>query len=89
MVIWVLLIASFIAGFFIRLKVASTALGCLGVLALPLAMIACVALTHAFTRLSSTSALDWFFAPLWPAIGAMAGFLVAWLKSAMRRQPAD
>lgn len=85
MVIWVLLVASFVAGFAIRLKVQSASLGCLVLLAFPLAMIAYVAIVHAATRLSSTSALDWFFAPLWPAIGAIAGFSVSWLSQAMRR----
>ena len=84
-VIWALLAAGFIAGFIVRLKVSGTAMGCLALLAVPAAMIGYIAIVHSYTRLNSTSALDWFFAPLWPSLGAVVGFSVAWARQVAKR----
>lgn len=73
-----LLIAGAFAGLVIRLAVPSSKLGCAALWIVPVAMLAYV---YAWQRahpesLRSTSDLDFIFAPLWPSLGAMVGFVV-------------
>lgn len=56
----------------------SSRIGCLVLLAVPIGMIAYIQLwqnAHP-ENLASTSGLDFLFGPLWPSLGAFAGFAV-------------
>lgn len=55
--------------------------GCFALLIVPVAMIAYVSLSQSLhpEDMRSTSALAYLFAPLWPSVGAIVGFMVGGL----------
>lgn len=65
------------AGLLVGILVARTGLGCLILCAIPVAMIVYVSWWQGQNpdSLNSTSALAFVFEPLWPSLGALAGFL--------------
>ena len=78
-----------IAGLIVGVSVARPKFGCLILLAVPLAMIAHTILWQRAhpENLRSTSGLDFIFGPLWPSLGAIAGFMVGvWLRSMFDRR---
>lgn len=74
----------FAAGLLIGRLVGRPRLGCLILFAVPVAMIAYISWWQGEhpENLRSTSALDFFFGPLWPSLGALGGFYMSkWLRS--------
>ena len=74
------LVAGLLVGLFIR----KPKLGCLVLLAVPVAMICFISWWQGANpnNLRSTSALDFFFGPLWPSLGAIAGYYAGrWCRS--------
>jgi hypothetical protein len=78
MSIELLLLCGFVPGLIVGVVVRKPWLGCLIMLAVPAAMIAYVAWWQSRNPdlLRSTSALDFVFAPLWPSLGALAGYIL-------------
>ena len=76
-----LALCGLVVGLLVGVVVRKPALGCLIMLAVPAAMIAWVAWWQSQNpdQLRSTSALDFVFAPLWPSLGALAGYIAAQL----------
>lgn len=77
MIIW-MVIGGFVAGLLAALAVARTGMGCALLLLVPVAMIALVLVDQNLhpEDQNSTSALAFIFAPFWPSIGAIGGFLL-------------
>ena len=72
------------AGLLVGLAVQRPKLGCLVLLAVPVAMIFYISWWQGEhpENLRSTSALDFMFGPLWPSLGAIAGYYAGrWLRS--------
>lgn len=64
-------------------------LGCLVLLAVPVAMIAYISWWQGEhpENLRSTSALDFVFGPLWPSLGAIGGYFTGkWLRSLLDKR---
>ncbi len=83
------LAVGFAAGLIIGFLITTQKLGCVVLLAVPIAMIAFVSWWQGQhpESLRSTSALDFVFGPLWPSLGAIAGFYVGrWGRSRLSRQ---
>ena len=77
MTIEMMLIGGFVAGLLVALAVARSGVGCALLLVVPIAMIVLVLddqNMHPESQ-SSTSALAFIFAPLWPSLGAIGGFI--------------
>ena len=76
-----LVFCGFVAGLLVGITVGRPALGCLIMLAIPAAMIACIAWWQSQNPdlLRSTSALDFVFGPLWPSLGGICGFIIGQL----------
>jgi hypothetical protein len=85
MTIEALLVYGFIVGFAVGFAVADRKLGCVVLLAVPVAMIAYVSWWQGQNpdKIRSTSGLDFVFGPLWPSLGAIGGIFLAW---AFRKQ---
>ena len=68
-----------IAGFAIGYLVKRHAAGCAALALVPLAMFGYIWFWQSQhpENLRSTSALDFVFGPLWPSLGALAGFYIA------------
>lgn len=86
-----LLLCGAIAGALIGIVIPRHRVGCLVLLIVPIAMIVYVSLWQAAhpENIRSTSALDFFFGPLWPSVGAVVGFYImlafkAWLAGRHR-----
>lgn len=63
--------------------------GCVDLLAVPIAMIAFVSWWQGQhpENLRSTSALDFMFGPLWPSLGAIGGYYIGiWLRNRFARR---
>lgn len=93
MTIDLLLLYGTIAGLIVGVIIPRQRFGCVTLLIVPVAMIVYVSRWQAAhpDDLRSTSGLDFIFGPLWPSVGALAGFyaaraLRAWL---MRRDRDD
>lgn len=73
-----LIFCGLVAGLLVGITVRKPAVGCLTMLAVPVAMVAYIAWWQSQNpeHLRSTSALDFVFGPLWPSLGAVAGFIV-------------
>ena len=74
------LAAGLLVGWFIRKPM----VGCLVLLAVPVAMICLISWWQGDNpdNLRSTSGLDFFFGPLWPSLGAIAGYYAGrWCRS--------
>ncbi len=71
-------IIGLVVGLFICIFLPRPKVGCLALLAVPLAMIVYIGLWQALhpENIRSTSALDFVFGPLWPSLGAIAGYLI-------------
>lgn len=76
MTIGIMLIAGGLAGLMIGRLAVSEKAGCALLFVIPLSTIVFVAISQALRAeiLRSTSALEYFFYPLWPSIGAILGF---------------
>lgn len=76
MTIWLMLIAGGLAGLLIGRLAGSEKAGCGLLCIIPLSMVIYVAISQALRpeSLGSTSALEYFFDPLWPSVGAILGF---------------
>jgi hypothetical protein len=76
-----LIFCGFVAGLLVALTVRKRAVGCLIMLAVPVAMIAYVAWWQSQNpdQLRSTSALEFVFGPLWPSLGGIVGFIIGQL----------
>ena len=81
MSIELLIFLGFVAGLLVGVTARKPAVGCLIMLAVPVAMIAYVAWWQSQNpdQLRSTSALDFVFGPLWPSLGALGGFILGQL----------
>jgi hypothetical protein len=63
-------------------------LGCIALLAVPVAMIVFISWWQGEhpENLRSTSALDFVFGPLWPSLGAIGGYFAGmWLRSLLEK----
>ena len=79
----------FAAGLIIGAVIARPKLGCLVLLIVPIAMFAYVAWWQSQNpdKLRSTSSLQFVFGPLWPSLGALAGYYAGpWLRSIVQRR---
>ena len=78
MTIQAMMYFGFVAGLIVGIVVAKPKLGCLTLLAIPIAMIVYIGWWQSQNpdMLRSTSALDFMFGPLWPSLGAIGGFSV-------------
>ncbi len=78
MTIEFLLFWGFVAGLIVGALMAKPQLGCLILLAVPVAMIAYISWWQGENpgKLRSTSGLDFLFGPLWPSLGAIGGLFV-------------
>jgi len=86
MTINMLLLCGAIAGAIIGIVIPRHRVGCLALLLVPIAMVVYVSRWQAAhpENIRSTSGLDFLFMPLWPSLGAVAGFYIvmafrAWL----------
>ena len=73
-----------LAGLLLGMAVPKQKIGCLILLAVPIAMFFYVGWWQSEhpENLRSTSAVDFLFGPLWPSLGALAGFYAGrWLRS--------
>ncbi|WCT74102.1 hypothetical protein PQ455_02400 [Sphingomonas naphthae] len=79
MTINMLLICGGIIGLICGFVIARQRFGCIALLVVPIAMIVYVRLWQEAhpENLRSTSGLDFVFGPLWPSLGAIAGFYAA------------
>lgn len=78
-----------VAGLFVGMLVPRPKVGCFILLAVPVAMIFFISGWQAEhpENLRSTSALDSFFGPLWPSIGAVGGYFAGmWLRNLWGRR---
>jgi hypothetical protein len=77
MTIELLLVCGFVFGLLVGIAVARPGLGCLILVAVPVAMIVYIYGWQSENpdKLRSTSALDFIFGPLWPSLGAIGGLL--------------
>lgn len=93
MTIQALLILGAIIGFVAAVLFANPRLGCVSLWIIPITMVATVIVDQRLhpESVRSTSALDFMFAPLWPSLGAIAGFLAGRLTRSFiakaRRHP--
>lgn len=71
-----LLAIGFVAGLLVGVAVARPKLGCLILLVVPVAMVAYVSWWQGQhpENIRSTSGLDFLLGPLWPSLGAAAGY---------------
>ena len=72
------------AGLLIGLVLPRSKIGCVVLLAVPVAMILFISWWQGEhpENLRSTSALDFVFGPLWPSLGAVGGYFAGmWLRS--------
>lgn len=71
-----LLIAGAIVGLLAGVLIHKARLGCASLWVVPVAMIVVVIIDQRLhpENVRSTSALDFVFAPLWPSLGALAGY---------------
>ncbi|MEW4449713.1 hypothetical protein [Qipengyuania sp. JC766] len=72
------------AGLLVGLLIRKPKLGCLILLAVPVAMICFISWWQGENpeNLRSTSGLDFFFGALWPSLGAIAGYYAGrWFRS--------
>lgn len=79
-----LLVCGFVVGLLIGIVLPHPKVGCVGLLAVPIAMFAYIWWWQGEhpENLRSTSALDFVFGPLWPSLGAIAGYILGmWLRS--------
>lgn len=78
MTIETMLIVGFLAGLVVGAALANPKVGCAVLLLVPVAMIIYIGVWQSQhpESLRSTSGLDFIFGPLWPSIGAVAGFVV-------------
>jgi len=76
-----LLIGGALFGILTGLLIPQLKVGCTALLIVPVAMIGYLALWQSLhpANIRSTSALDFLFGPLWPSLGALAGFPVGGL----------
>ena len=72
-----LLVCGFVAGLLIGIVLPHPKIGCMGLLAVPVAMFAYIWWWQGQNpdKLRSTSGLDFVFGPLWPSLGAIGGYL--------------
>ena len=79
MTIEAMLIVGFVAGLLIGIVLASPKVGCAALLLVPITTIVYIGVWQSQhpENIRSTSALDFVFGPLWPGIGAVAGFVAA------------
>ncbi|WP_415642434.1 hypothetical protein [Sphingomonas antarctica] len=78
MTIEALALVGAIIGFLAALLIANFRIGCAGLWIIPIAMIVVVIAEQRLhpENVRSTSALDFVFVPLWPSLGALAGYAV-------------
>jgi hypothetical protein len=71
-----LILGGCVAGLLVGLAAPSQRIGCIALWAVPVAMIVYVDRWQAAhpESLRSTSGLDFVFVPLWPSLGAIAGY---------------
>ena len=76
MTIEALLVGGSIVGLLAALLITNSRLGCAVLWIIPIAMIVIVIVDQQLhpENVRSTSALDFVFAPLWPSLGAIAGY---------------
>ncbi|WP_448664044.1 hypothetical protein ACG3SL_05000 [Sphingomonas sp. CJ20] len=93
MTINMLLLYGAIAGLVLGSLIARQRIGCIALLIVPIAMVVDVSRWQAAhpENIRSTSGLDFVFSPLWPSLGALAGFYVARMMRAwlVRRRSDD
>jgi uncharacterized membrane protein YfcA len=79
MTINMLLLYGAIAGLVLGSLIPRQRIGCIALLVVPIAMVVYVSRWQAAhpENIRSTSGLDFIFLPLWPSLGALAGFYVA------------
>jgi hypothetical protein len=79
MTITMLLIYGAVAGLLVGAVIPGKRFGCMALLIVPIAMIVYVSRWQAAhpENIRSTSGLDFIFGPLWPSLGALAGFYTA------------
>lgn len=84
-----LLAAGFACGLLVGVLAPRDKLGCFILLTVPIAMVVYTAWWQGQhpEALRSTSALDFFFGPLWPSLGAIAGFYVGRLLRRHLQKP--
>ncbi len=72
-----MLVCGFVAGLLIGVTFPHPKLGCVGLLAVPVGMFVYIWWWQSENpdKLRSTSGLDFVFGPLWPSLGAIAGYL--------------
>ena len=90
MTIEAMLIAGFGVGFLVGILVRQQKLGCTLLTGVPIAMIVYIAWWQAQNSdaLRSTSGLDFIFGPLWPSLGALAGFYLGrFVRSKIDKAP--
>lgn len=78
MTLEMLLLCGFVAGLLIGFAIPHQKLGCIALFVVPIAAIVDVARWQKAhpENLTSTSALDFIFGPLWPSCSAIVGFVV-------------
>lgn len=88
MSIELLILCGFVAGLLVGVAVGKKSLGCLILIAVPVATIAYIIWWQSENpdKLRSTSGLDFVFGPLWPSLGAIAGFFAGRLLRGDRGQ---
>lgn len=76
MTIQMLLLYGAFAGLLFGVAISRHKSGCIGLLSVPIAMIIYISIWQAThpENIRSTSGLDFLFGPLWPSMGAVAGF---------------
>ena len=76
MSIELLILCGFVAGLLVGVAVRKPGLGCLILLAVPVAMIVYIYWWQGENpdKIRSTSALNFIFGPLWPSLGAIGGY---------------
>ncbi|RSU59626.1 hypothetical protein DAH66_00345 [Sphingomonas koreensis] len=92
MTIEAMLVLGALAGLAIGMIASRERSGCLMLLAIPIVAFVYVWIWQAQhpESLRSTSALEFVFGPLWPSIGAVAGYVLGRLgRAATRRPPTD
>jgi hypothetical protein len=83
------LAVGFAAGLLIGFLITGRKLGCLVLLAVPVAMIVFIAWWQGRhpENFRSTSGLDFVFGPLWPSLGAVAGYYIGrWVRCHLSRE---
>ena len=89
MTIWSLIFWGFVVGFLVGISDVKDRVGCLILLAIPVAMIAYISWWQGENpeKLRSTSGLDFLFGPLWPSLGAIGGFYAGKLFRSYDEEP--